>query len=45
LEDRNLTAHVYKAALAEEIFQRIKNRWTPYLRELLEALKRPAGTG
>jgi len=43
LEDRNLTAHIYQSALAEEIFARIRTEHAPRLHSLAAHLSSRVG--
>jgi nucleotidyltransferase substrate binding protein (TIGR01987 family) len=39
LEDRNKTSHIYERSMAEDIIQRIKDKYISAIRKLLEILK------
>ena len=39
LNDRNRTAHIYDKETSEEIFERIKSKYTPHMKKILDKLK------
>ncbi len=42
LKDRNLTSHVYQKQLADEIFERVVERYVPVFRDTLERVEKMA---